>query len=145
MRPHLFTAISAASLVVFVATTSLMLLPAHGATILKWDRPDGYGVEAISYGESLYLFRGHGTRAERLLTIVPLGVWAAGSAVLPVVFLASVAGQRWRRRYRWVQAGLCGQCGYDLRATPAKGGALLDRCPECGAAGAGAPAGAAAR
>src|SRR5262249_12462955 len=25
------------------------------------------------------------------------------------------------------------QCGYDLRATPKPGGAILDRCPECGA------------
>jgi len=36
-------------------------------------------------------------------------------------------------RRKPVAPGLCRHCGYDLRATPEQGGALLDRCPECGA------------
>jgi hypothetical protein len=35
----------------------------------------------------------------------------------------------WRKR---TARGRCPICGYDLRATPQEGGALLNRCPECG-------------
>ena len=38
---------------------------------------------------------------------------------------------RLRRRRRRL-ADQCVACGYDLRATPEKGGTLLGRCPECG-------------
>ena len=53
---------------------------------------------------------------------------AAGTFVLPALWLCG----RYRKK-RWARPGLCPACGYDLRATPQKGGALLSRCPECGA------------
>ena len=50
------------------------------------------------------------------------------AAVLPAVWV-----YRFRKARRARRKGLCPACGYDLRATPEGGGALLGRCPECGA------------
>jgi hypothetical protein len=47
---------------------------------------------------------------------------------------------RLRRHWR-LPPGRCPACGYDLRATPQEGGALLSRCPECGAVPAAAAGG----
>lgn len=49
------------------------------------------------------------------------------SLPLPLAWLR----RRWMPRRR-AKAGLCLVCGYDLRATPEVGPALLGRCPECG-------------
>ena len=50
-------------------------------------------------------------------------VWIPGwSAVLPAAVLTGII---WRRDYRFSRAGLCKQCGYDIRG--------LKMCPECGA------------
>ena len=67
---------------------------------------------------------------------VPLHVaqwlWAAVMSLIAVASLVSgITGYLTRRRRRRYDdrrvAGLCGRCGYDLRA------ALSVRCPECGA------------
>jgi hypothetical protein len=66
----------------------------------------------------------------RRLVIVYVPYWlpALAAAVPPVALLASRL-----RGHRRLRAGRCGNCGYDLRATP-------DRCPECGNVSTGATA-----
>jgi len=46
---------------------------------------------------------------------------------LPPAIWFYIRIKRWQRKQKRIAAGLCGQCGYDLRASP-------ERCPECGAA-----------
>ena len=54
--------------------------------------------------------------------------------LIPAVAAAVLAwglNKNRRRAAAWA-AGRCAECGYDLRASPEGGGALLPRCPECG-------------
>lgn len=52
-----------------------------------------------------------------------------GFVVFILLIPVLVRANSFRREYRLSRTGLCRQCGYDLRATPA-------RCPECGTAAA---------
>jgi hypothetical protein len=74
-----------------------------------------------------YAYNGVAAQAfENWNLVVPMWALLAVTLVVPAVWLVA-----WRRRARAaarVGAGLCVQCGYDLRASP-------ERCPECGAAG----------
>jgi hypothetical protein len=54
-------------------------------------------------------------------------VWALPFQIVLSCAFAVLAIRRWRveRRLERAKAGLCAQCGYDLRASPGN-------CPECG-------------
>jgi hypothetical protein len=68
-----------------------------------------------------------GTTSDERTLLLPCWLLVLAFAVLPAARCRSEL-----RRRRRAKIGHCPQCGYDLRATPEKGGALLDRCPECG-------------
>ena len=74
-------------------------------------------------GFDFYHLAGSPTRPDFRQFVVPDYFLVLVSLVLPAWW--------WRMR-RHPRPGRCPVCGYDLRATPVEGGALLDRCPECG-------------
>ena len=71
-------------------------------------------------------------RRNAMFVTVPYWALAVATAALPLAWVARRIP--WRRMWRG-REGMCRTCGYDLRATPEEGGALLERCPECGAVG----------
>ena len=117
MRRRGFTLLSVASLLLCVAVWYVGDgLKRDGATGYFFDRPLSPRWAWLCSPE---FFTGLG-----LLFLLSFGALLAG-----LVLLVLSWGDADRRRAQ----SLCLGCGYDLRATPEQGGALLDRCPECGA------------
>ena len=109
-----------------------LLVPvAHGC---RWRDRAGFGVTLLDLPPADLPPTARRTRIP-LFQAVTLPHWSL--AVLTGAWPASYLSYLWRRRrQRGRRPGACADCGYDLRATPEAGGALLDQCPECGAASA---------
>lgn len=124
-----------------VGTTSLDVgLPA-GQLVIAWgDRRPGPGVEALTSPEPVHMgrdFRAQ-TNVTEFRSFLGFGWYRLSTdntvgLLLPCWFLVALlaampaAWVRGRVKMRTArQRGLCGSCGYDLRASPG-------RCPECGA------------
>ena len=101
--------------------------------------PESYSIRAnerdliASYPWGWLGFELGGNRAAKPFTISSGSVtvtehrWAI--PFWPLILLLLFPGARWlwqnRQSQRWLMAGRCTGCGYDLRATP-------EQCPECG-------------
>jgi hypothetical protein len=68
-----------------------------------------------------------GPSSNSSVLIVPTPVVVVATAALPLFWAIGWFKRRWRQRLAdsRLSAGLCQQCGYDLRES-------ADRCPECG-------------
>jgi len=130
---HLFTILSALSLLLCVATSTCYIISRFtddrfGAHLLVRYRELWIAIESNALvvgsvvGQFWYTdsFRPGDWRHE-----MPVWWIIASSAALPAVWALT--------RRRSSVPGRCSTCGYDLRATPEKSGPLFDRCPECGA------------
>jgi hypothetical protein len=97
-------------------------------TLVQWIYPTILGWAAISIptllyaGQLLYLtVRYEGVEADTTGTVLN---WVFFGYLAPVCAVLVLARPKFSDRLK-PKAGICEQCGYDLRATP-------DRCPECG-------------
>jgi len=95
----------------------------HGLGILS-RYSGGWSDGAVFDGEGKKLGTIHRFDEEFILA-VPMWMVVLTALILPYRRMVPVFLKR--RAARWIAQGKCGQCGYDLRATP-------NHCPECGEA-----------
>jgi hypothetical protein len=134
VRRRLFNLATAVSLLSFIGVA---LVEGSGQTSPNWyvdfprhsSTPQGYdGVFGFR------IVRGASSRGEEWALVIPGWFMLLTTGALPVLWIDRYL--RARGREERVSRRLCPACSYDLRATaqaPQEGGALLDRCPECGA------------
>ena len=102
--------------------TRALTLERAGATALSELYPPGSLRTYAGFGlvRSRTAYGSAGVVHTAAVAVVPFWAVAAAAVAAPAAWLL-----RRRSARRRARLGLCGRCGYDLRATPG-------RCPECG-------------
>ena len=130
MLRHVFSALSALSVLLFVAAAALFVRSLLELDQVKFGPPHRRTVLRSEFGGVAILRGTQMPDGTLLLTKEPVRVEYLGAAVLAAALpTAWLIGRQVESSRRWKVEGRCRNCGYDLRATPG-------RCPECGTAAA---------
>ncbi len=113
--------------IVVVGTAISLILAVILAALCFFLKRWGIGAARYMWGYFLWIAMGLGYfELIRSLSALGVGGTIGLTVVMGVIVVWVYLRRGEKRRRRWATAGLCENCGYDLRASS-------DVCPECGA------------